>query len=101
MTTVPKPGDPAPADNSKTLTIGPSSDLYVRPTAGGNAGPGPAQYVEPGSTINRPGNPPTIAGPDMGHGATQIVAQPDATGHPSGDIAGGGTVGNSGQGLGQ
>ncbi len=110
MSTVPKADTPPPANNAQTLTIGDGSGMYARPTAGGaavgnnqGAGPGPA----PGYSISMagvtPGSDGTGAqvGPNMGHGATMIVAQPDATGHPSGDIAGGGTVGNSGSGLGQ
>lgn len=95
MTTVPKPDTPAPADNSNTTLLSSDLNLYVRPTAGLNAGPAPASIPQI-DQINRPGNAPTNAGPDMGHGATQIVAQPDGTGHPAGDAIGGGTVGNSG-----
>lgn len=99
MTTVPTPDTPAPANNAKTLLLQSDPSLYVRPTAGGNAagtaGDAPAGPT-PGYAVNMAGNAPAGGGPDMGHGATQIVSQPDATGHPAGDAVGGGTVGNSG-----
>lgn len=100
MSTVPKADTPPPANNAKTLTLQSAPGLYVRPTAGGNASgdvyaaphevPGPDAYTPPAPSA------PANAGPSFGHGATQIVAQPDATGHPHGDTAGGGTVGDSG-----
>lgn len=80
MSTVPQAGDPAPADNSHTTLIGNGSGMYARPTAGGNAsgdaGDAPAGPT-PGYSINMTGAPVstngTQAGPDMGHGATQIL----------------------------
>lgn len=99
MTTVPTPDTPAPANNAKITLLSSDENLYVRPTAGGNAA-GSATDAAAGPTpaysISMAGNAPTGAGPDVGHGATIIVAQPDATGHPAGDAQGGGTVGNSG-----
>lgn len=107
MSTVPNSGTPAPANNAKTLTISDSmSGNYGRPASGGPPVPGkqegiaPTSGAGPGPTpayqISMAGAAPTNGGSDMGHGATQIVAQPDATGHPSGDASGGGTVGDSG-----
>lgn len=98
MTTVPTPGTPAPANNAKTLTLQSDPNLYVRPTAGGNASgdAAVAPGAVPGSGAYSAPSPAGTGTPDMGHGATQIVAQPDATGHPAGDAMGGGTVGNSG-----
>lgn len=98
MSTVPDSSTPPPANNAKTTLLSSDPNLYVRPTAGGNASgdasvPGGAT---PGYSINMAGNAPAGGGPNIGYGATQIVAQPDATGHPSGDAIGGGTVGNSG-----
>lgn len=131
MSTVPKADTPPPANNAKTLTLQSDENLYVRPTAGGNrsgqasgplgtapdappAGNVPANPIkdslsgavnDPSYQMANPGADPSVGGtqtgPNFGHGATQIVAQPDATGHPAGDISGGGTVGNSGKGLGQ
>lgn len=107
MTTVPKAGDPAPANNANTTLISGSAGMYGRPASGGapvagkqegnppaSVAPGPiASYV-----FNLSGNAPseggTQVGGDMGHGATQIVAQPDATGAPE-TATDGGTVGYS------
>ena len=112
MTTVPKAGDPAPANNAKTLTLTGSAGMYGRPTSGGppvagkqegNAPtsgapsdpiPGMSAYIPPPPAPVTAGG--TQAGADVGHGATIVAGQPDATGHPSGDISGGGTVGDSG-----
>jgi hypothetical protein len=74
------------------MLLSSDSNLYVRPTAGGNAGAAPAAIPTQGQ-INRPGNSPseggTQAGPDMGHGATQILS----------GISGGGDTDNDGDTL--
>jgi hypothetical protein len=102
MTTVPNANTPAPADNSKTYTLqSDSKALYARPTAGGNAAgkdiagkpvDAPAGVI-PASSINKTGAPPstggTQVGPDMGHGATQILT----------GISGGGDTDNDGDTL--
>ncbi len=111
MTTVPKAGDPPPANNAQTKTVSDAmSGNYRRPASGGppeagnsagTPGPtaGPATNL-PGYAINWAGNPPstggTQVGEDVGSGATIIAGQPDATGHPASDASGGGTVGDSG-----
>lgn len=114
MSTVPGPDTPAPPDRHETVTVSDAkSHDYGRLAAGGNApaagdGPQPAADAPPGETpsmsaydLNWSGaavdSGGTQAGANFGHGATQIVAQPDATGHPSADASGGGTVGDSGQ----
>ena len=110
MTTVPKPDTPPPANNANTTIVSDSmSGNYGRPASGGPpvagksegnppTGGAPSGSV-PGYAINWSGNPPSTsgypAGPDIGHGATQIVASPDETGHPASD-ASMGTVGDSG-----
>lgn len=113
MTTVPKAGDPAPANNAKTLTVSDAmSGNYGRPASGGapvagkqegNAPASVAPGVIPNSATAYSPPPPapvtaasTQAGADVGSGTTIIAGQPDATGHPIGDISGGGTVGDSG-----
>jgi hypothetical protein len=120
MTTVPKAGDPAPANNAKTLTLTGSAGMYGRPASGGppvagkqegnppggDAPPGvipnsatayglpsgPFGSAAPVSTAN------TMAGPDMGSGATIVF--PDSgnmeSGLPDAQASGGGTVGDSG-----
>lgn len=105
MSTVPTPGTPAPANNAKTTLLSSDPSLYARPTAGYNASgdAAVASGVTPGYSINPSGAAPSTGGTQVGsdfQGATQIVAQPDATGHPSSET-GGGTVGDSGPGLGQ
>jgi hypothetical protein len=88
---------------------------YGRPTSGGppvagksegnpnSSGAGVAPGVIPGAEAYRPnlaGNVdpnPTISGAAI----VRPTSQPDATGHPAGDTSGGGTVGDSGPGLGQ
>ncbi len=104
MTTVPGPDTPAPADNShETLVSDPKSHDYGRLSPGGNAvgqaGDAPAGVV-PGYAINWPGADVGTGGTqtasEVFQGSTLIVPQPDATGHPFGDITGGGTVGDSG-----
>ncbi len=122
MTTVPKADTPAPPNGARTLTVGDDgSHAYGRPTAGNNAdtvtsadgggtvGPSATDSDAPAGAIpdiasayavNWAGAPvdtgDTQTGPNIGHGATQLVPQPDATGHPAGDASGGGTVGDSG-----
>lgn len=88
MSTVPGPDTPAPANNAKTLLLSSDPGLYARPTAGGNAS-GDANVPAgptPGYSISLAGNAPTNAGPDMGHGATQILS----------GISGGGDADNDG-----
>lgn len=90
MSTVPKAGDPAPADNSQTLLISGSAGMYGRPANGGapvagkQEGNAPTSDAPagatPGYSINMTGAAVTDGGPNMGHGATQIVAEPSATG---------------------
>lgn len=95
MSTVPGPDTPAPANNAKTTLLSSDPGLYVRPTAGGNASGGAA--VPPGptpaSSISMAGAPVgtggTQTGPDMGHGATQILN----------GISGGGDTDNDGDTL--
>lgn len=109
MTTVPKAGDPPPANNAKTTIVSDSkSGNYGRPTAGGNVAGGTPEGGSsnapagptPGYAVNWSGAPVstggTQTGADIGSGATIIAGQPDATGHPAGDASGGGTVGDSG-----
>ena len=111
MTTVPKSDTPPPANNAQTKLVSDAmSGNYGRPASGGaptegrpqgTPGPtaGPASNL-PGYAINWAGNPPstggTQVGADVGSGATILAGQPDATGHPTGDVSGGGTVGDSG-----
>src|SRR5439155_22645236 len=103
MSTVPGPDSPAPADNHIVHTVSDAkSHDYGRMSAGGNAtgdaGDAPAGAV-PGYAVDMDGEPPdtggTQTGPDIGHGATQVVPEPGATGL-AGDASGGGTVGDSG-----
>ena len=90
MSTVPKADTPPPANNAKTYTISGSAGMYGRPTnggapvagkqegnpAGGDAPAGPT----PGYSISMTGAAVPDGGPNIGHGATQIVAEPGATG---------------------
>jgi len=109
MTTVPKAGDGPPPNNAQTKTVSDAmSGNYGRPASGGapqagrpegtpgpTAGPGPIQ----GPSYNMAGNAPSAGGyqvgPDMGHGATEVIAS--SGDRPSGgkESASGGTVGNS------
>ena len=109
MSTVPKADTPPPANNAKTTLVSDAgSHGYRRPTAGGNAQGG---TIEGGSSsapagptpdysISMSGGPVSAGGTQTAgvvfNGATLVVAQPDATGHPKGDTSGGGTVGDSG-----
>lgn len=115
MTTVPKSDTPAPENNAKTLLLSGSAGMYGRPASGG----APVASKQEG---NAPSNPPsadkvpgadayhpvaaapvgaadTMAGPDMGHGATIVVPQsgdrPSGGSTPYNDITPG-TVGESG-----
>jgi hypothetical protein len=105
MTTVPKAGEPAPPNNAKTTLLSGSAGMYGRPASGGppvagkQEGNAPVSDAPagptPGYSINNSGGAPvTTGGPNVGHGATQIVAQPDATGAPE-TATDGGTVGTS------
>ena len=102
MSTVPRADTPPPANNAKTYTLSGSAGMYGRPTAGGNAvGGTPAggsSNAPPGPTpsysINMTGAAVTNGGPNIGHGATQIVAEPNASGAPE-TATDGGTVGTS------
>jgi hypothetical protein len=95
----------SPKSNITSDSVGGSAG-YARPTAGGNATgqntPAPAGVI-PGPDAYRPHLPgnvdpnPTISGAAI----VRPTSQPDATGHPAGDTSGGGTVGDSGPGLGQ
>lgn len=115
MTTVPKAGDPPPANNAKTLILSGSAGMYGRPTSGGPPVAGKQEGNPPGgdappgvipnsaSAYNPPAPSPvsaanTTAGPDMGSGATIVF--PDSgnmeSGLPDAQASGGGTVGDSG-----
>lgn len=105
MSTVPKADTPPPANNAKTYTISGSAGMYGRPTNGGapvagksegnpSGGDAPAASDTPGYSINMTGAAVTDGGPNIGHGATQIVAEPNATGAPE-SATGGGTVGTT------
>lgn len=50
MSTVPKAGDPPPANNAKTLTLQSDPNIYVRPTAGTNVTGGQGSNLGPGAT---------------------------------------------------
>lgn len=103
MSTVPKAETPPPANNAKTTTITGSAGMYGRPAQGGAPVAGkqegnppteaPAGLV-PGYAINLSGAAVTDGGPNIGHGTTQIVAEPNATGAPE-TATDGGTVGKS------
>ena len=109
MSTVPKADTPPPANNAKTLLVSDAgSHGYRRPTAGGNAQGGAPEGgssnaptgTTPGYSISMSGAPVSVGNTQTAgvvfEGSTLIVPQPDATGHPKGDISGGGTVGDSG-----
>lgn len=108
MTTVPKAGDPPPANNAQTKTVSDAmSGNYGRPASGGapeagrpqgtpgpTAGPGPTQGFQYDMNGAPPSTGGTQVGPDMGHGATKVGPTGD---RPSGgkESASGGTVGQS------
>jgi len=96
---------PPPTDSDA-----PAGETPTNPIMGGvvNAPPDgdfTSAANDPGNKLVQAGADPSVGntqvGPNFGHGATIIMAQPDATGHPASDTAGGGTVGDSGKGLGQ
>ena len=104
MSTVPKADTPPPANNAKTHTISGTAGMYGRPANGGApvagkqegnppGGDAPAGPT-PGYSINLTGAAVTDGGPNVGHGATQIVAEPNASGAPE-TATDGGTVGTS------
>jgi hypothetical protein len=99
----------APKSNITSDSVG--KDYWNKPTQGGNSAGqtvnGRPVDVPPGVVPGAGAYSPNLAGNAFSNptidGAKIVAnnAQPDATGHPAGDTSGGGTVGDSGPGLGQ
>lgn len=99
------PGAPEGGSGAAPAGATPYNPIYGGINSAGLQGSLSSAEADPAYMMVQKGADPstggTQVGPNFGHGATIIMAQPDATGHPEGDISGGGTVGNSGPGLGQ